>query len=239
MPLGSFRLNGLSKRKGPSGARASAATFGSNGGPTYTTTAKFGSHSIETTTTTNRVYTITVDPADTSWYFRSNKIWTVEFFSNALSKGNDAIRSIFGTNGINNGYTITDPVNNGTYQFNFHNSGTRLSDAHLANGLPNQNTWYHWAIVSDGTGNIKLYSNGTQRYSGSASSTSTTSRTISFGHFSSGGSPQNSNFAFDEVRISNNVRYTSGFTPPTGELSNDVNTLALFHFNNSALDDAG
>lgn len=42
--------------------------------------------------------------------------------------------------------------------------------------------------------------------------------------------------AIDEVRISNNVRYpTSGFTPP-GTLTSDANTVALWHFDDTAQD---
>ncbi len=33
----------------------------------------------------------------------------------------------------------------------------------------------------------------------------------------------------DEVRVSNNVRYTASFTLPTGPFSNDANTIALYH----------
>jgi hypothetical protein len=35
----------------------------------------------------------------------------------------------------------------------------------------------------------------------------------------------------DEVRISNNIRYTSAFTRPTATFVTDANTMALYHFN--------
>ncbi|MBI1928171.1 hypothetical protein HYR99_28485 [Candidatus Poribacteria bacterium] len=35
----------------------------------------------------------------------------------------------------------------------------------------------------------------------------------------------------DEVRISDNIRYTSNFTPPSGPFTPDSNTRALWHFN--------
>jgi len=39
------------------------------------------------------------------------------------------------------------------------------------------------------------------------------------------------NGVIDELRISNTVRYTTNFSPPYSEFSNDANTVALFHFN--------
>ena len=38
----------------------------------------------------------------------------------------------------------------------------------------------------------------------------------------------------DEVRVSNNVRYTSNFTRPTLPFTSDANTLLLFHFDESS-----
>jgi hypothetical protein len=35
----------------------------------------------------------------------------------------------------------------------------------------------------------------------------------------------------DELRISNTIRYTSNFTPPTSPFNTDANTAALYHFN--------
>lgn len=240
MPLGSFRLNSLAKFEAPSanlGARSAAATFSASAGPSYSTTARFGTNSIETTSTTSRTYNITVNPANTNWYLNTSNVWTIEFFSNALSKGSEGIRTIFSTNNSlgQSGLNFSDTVANGTYQFDFRNDGTRLSDAHLSNGLPNENQWYHWAIVSLGNGTVRLYSNGTQRFSGDAS-LSGTNRTIAFGH-ASFVNPQTSNFAFDEIRISNNARYTANFTAPSTAFTNDANTLALFHFNGTSTDD--
>jgi len=42
--------------------------------------------------------------------------------------------------------------------------------------------------------------------------------------------------SIDEVRISDNIRYTETFTPQTEEFSNDADTMALWHLNNSVAD---
>ena len=41
------------------------------------------------------------------------------------------------------------------------------------------------------------------------------------------------NGLIDEVRISNSVRYSSGFTPQTLPFTTDVNTIGLWHFDES------
>ncbi len=35
----------------------------------------------------------------------------------------------------------------------------------------------------------------------------------------------------DELRISNNIRYTANFTPASSQFNTDANTMALYHFN--------
>lgn len=242
--FGAFRLNTLSAAAagGSLGARASAATTLSSAGPTYTTTNKFGSHSLDNTNTSYRETRITVFPADTTWFLTSNKIWTVEFWYSAATLGSESARRIFSLNSSlgDTRLNLVDPISNGTWQLDYYNSGTRISDAHMSNGLPEQGQWYHFAWVSNGSGNIAFYSNGALRNSSSQSITGThvtNNRSISIGHDSTFGNSANSRLLFDEVRISNIRRYTAAFTPSAAAFTNDANTLALFHFNNSATDD--
>lgn len=42
------------------------------------------------------------------------------------------------------------------------------------------------------------------------------------------------NGSIEELRISNNVRYTAAFTPSTVQFTTDANTVALYHFNEGA-----
>lgn len=87
------------------------------------------------------------------------------------------------------------------------------------------NTWYHIAITTDGSDNWYWWVDGVYKGSGTSTASFTT---IDFGkNFDSG----NVDTRFDEIRISNTQRYTSGnnFTAPTTAFSNDANTIALFH----------
>ncbi|MBS1736471.1 MAG: T9SS type A sorting domain-containing protein [Bacteroidetes bacterium] len=102
----------------------------------------------------------------------------------------------------------------------------------------NNNNWHHIAAVNDGS-NIKLYVDGV--LAGSISSglglfTNGCPLTIGAGslNFGWGGNgASNTNFwhqgIYDEVRISNNVRYSSNFSVPTAAFIADVNTVALYH----------
>ncbi|GAB4129681.1 MAG: hypothetical protein OHK0050_43690 [Roseiflexaceae bacterium] len=87
------------------------------------------------------------------------------------------------------------------------------------------NTWSHVAVTySAGTG--RVFVNG-------VAGTSTSLGTLSLGpQLLVGGFPGfgSLNGQIDELRISNVVRYSAAFTPPTAGFANDTNTLALFHF---------
>ena len=235
MPLGAFKLNSISKPPSQNlGARSAVATLTSNSTFDYVATPKYGTNSLSTTSTLDRTYTVTVNPSDSTWYFNSNKPWTVEFYVYAADRGNEHVRTMFsmGPSLGQGDFNYSDNVQNGTYQYNFQNSTTYLSDTFPSNGDPQTGTWYHLALVSNGS-TIKHFANGVQNYSGSASQTSNR-RAFNFGHKSASAV---STLYFDEVRVSNIARYTSAFTPPSAAFTNDANTLALFHLNGSNSDD--
>jgi hypothetical protein len=101
-------------------------------------------------------------------------------------------------------------------------------------------SWTHIAGVKDGS-TIYLYINGILALSEPFVATSTPgSGNITINHhtWSSGSSSRLSGF-FDELRVSDTVRYTSNFIPPTNEFLNDANTIYLMHFNGDMIDDLG
>jgi hypothetical protein len=92
----------------------------------------------------------------------------------------------------------------------------------------NTNTWYHLALVKNGT-TLYLYVDGTEL--GNVSVANTTYEDcgedlwIGVGH---NGADYVDGY-IDEVRISNTARYTTGFTPSTTPFVNDSDTLLLLH----------
>jgi lysophospholipase L1-like esterase len=84
--------------------------------------------------------------------------------------------------------------------------------------------WYHIAATYD-NGSARTFVNGVASIATSVG-TLTQGPSLTIGGF--GGYFFNGKI--DEVRISNNVRYTSDFVPPTGSFALDANTLGLWHF---------
>ncbi len=95
------------------------------------------------------------------------------------------------------------------------------------------NTWVHVAITLDHATNTgKLFVNGVLD-----TTTTITIRPSSLGSTTNNylGRSQFLNDPYfngiiDEFRISNNVRYTSNFTPATSPFTSDANTVLLYHF---------
>jgi hypothetical protein len=89
------------------------------------------------------------------------------------------------------------------------------------------NTWYHLAIVRNGS-TLRFYKDG-------VSGTAVTSVTGTFGLTNGGiyiggiAGSFNWNGHLDEIRVSNSARYTTTFTPTTTPFVNDANTLLLIH----------
>jgi len=89
--------------------------------------------------------------------------------------------------------------------------------------------WYHVAVVRDST-NVKVYLNGTQETSVSASNMTGDRRLRIGGGRDGAGAPNTDlNGWMDEIRVSNIARYTATFTPSTTPFTNDANTLLLIH----------
>lgn len=177
---------------------------------------------------------ITVYPADTTWQLSSAKPWTVEFWfktdpATVTPASNYTLGGIdFGTT---SGVLLRLP------------SGVantlRIFIGGSSFDLALSTTYRHFAFVNDGAGTCKLYVDGTLRLTNSSFSytpPSTTKHKWYYG--STAGNAGQPTYYFDELRISNNARYTTNFTPQTAEFSDDDKTLGLFHFNNNYTDDA-
>ena len=101
----------------------------------------------------------------------------------------------------------------------------------------NDNNWHHIAAVNNGS-NIKLFADGILTgtiSSGLGLATNAAPLTVGSSSldFNFSGNVGIANFfhqgIYDEVRFSNNVRYTTNFTVPSAAFTTDANTVALYH----------
>lgn len=153
------------------------------------------------------------------------------FYSSIISN-TQTILSFRDPNTADLGLGITlyaSKVNIDTYAYNYITGTTTLSS----------NTWYHVAVSRSGN-SMKLFINGVQE-----GSTATVNFNLTNYKWNIGYGP-NGYFTgyIDELRVSNNARYTSNFTPASEQFANDVNTLLLLHMdgNNTStifIDDNG
>jgi hypothetical protein len=101
----------------------------------------------------------------------------------------------------------------------------------------NANVWQHMAFVYD-DGNIRVYRDGVLNASGTFSTSNqnwsffqnntSNNGQWNFGTINDGGAGSYSGY-MDEIRVSNIVRYSSNFTPPTTRFTDDANTMILIH----------
>ena len=98
-------------------------------------------------------------------------------------------------------------------------------------GTYNNNQWYHVAEVRS-SGTVKFYVDGVQKYSATRNGNYDGNQSLKFGGWrpvANGAEILGNTFHgyMDEMRISNNARYTSAFTPSTTAFTVDTNTLLL------------
>lgn len=230
MPLGSFRLNTLSQfiaAAGITSARASTALY-RIASPTrppsiVTTSGKFNGYASYQE---DEFSNVTVYPTDTSFYYNSNKAWTIEWWWKKTGTWNNTTGEIWFPDGLSSAAFSVYLINATQYSI-------YLNSSIIYTGtLPT--SWQHFALVCNGFNNLKVFVNGSQVAS------VTYSRTDNLRKFNlnTAGIGAGNTLQFDELRVSNNARYTSGFTPSSTAFVNSANTLALFHFDTDFADDS-
>lgn len=99
----------------------------------------------------------------------------------------------------------------------------------ITGGTLTTNTWHHIVITRSGT-DTKLFVNGTQ--SGSTYTDSNNYLAPGAVRFGTDYNGANGYSGYmDEIRISNSARYTTTFTSPSAAFTNDSNTVLLLHCN--------
>jgi hypothetical protein len=152
--------------------------------------------------------------------------FTIEFWVRFVSTGaNQLIASGYPAGSPNLNWAFWMGASN-TFQYFLSSTGNTWNIAEgITIGTVTTNTWYHVALVRNGT-TFTPYLNGV------AGTTSTSSNSLYFNNtnFYIGGNASNvMNGHIDEFRISNSARYTANFTAPTTAFVNDANTLLLIH----------
>lgn len=150
-------------------------------------------------------------------------VWTVETFVNAVSL-NRLQSPLFST--VSNGFKLT-ANNNGKLTLSVSTDGSTFTSAQSAtNNIVSLSTWYHVALVYNGTV-YTVFVNGSSVISLTAGSIGSNAfNSLCIGSDSS----SYSDMYYDELRISNTARYSASFTPTATRFNGDTNTILLHHF---------
>lgn len=220
MPLGFGRSILTTSSGSPLAGANSISGYSSLSGATN----KFGGSSLNPKDQDDYVQ---VDINPVSWSFSKDEEWTFEFWHYTASSSNAINRTLVefaaGSNQTPNDGVIID-----TSDIIYFRAGGNI----IASYGISQDTWYHLAMVCDGSGggnNYKCYVDGDLK--GTGNWTTTSGEIFRIGATYSSVSDKNT--YVDELRLSDNQRYTGNFTAPTSAFDPDLNTLLLMHFNSS------
>jgi hypothetical protein len=199
---------------------------------TSTTQSKFGGSSAYFTATAHNDGTSDSIRAENSddFTFSGDLTWECWFYpiDNGTSSGTYTIISNRGSFTSTNLYVAFRQTDN-KVQWGNSTMGANVTTTTFA-----FNTWHHVALVREGTssGNFSLYVNGTQEMTDTDTNTigSGTQNFIAVGCIDAATPSFGFNGYIDEVRISDNARYSgSSYATPTTKFTNDDNTLLLIH----------
>ena len=213
MPLGSFRLNGLSRLLA-TGRTAKAVTASGNA-QISTAQSQFGGASALFDGTSDY---LTVTGTGFNW---GTGDFTVEAWVRHVAINDQQVYWDFRTGSTNHHIFYITSGN----KLEYYDGSTYTGTTSLA-----ANTWYHLA-VSRSSGTLKIFINGTQEISTSNSGNHSSVGPMVISSDQTFLSTNSVNGYMDEVRVSNIARYTTGFTAPAAAFTNDANTLLLLHCN--------
>lgn len=218
MPLGFGRSILTTSSGSPLAGANSISGYSSLSGATN----KFGGSSLNPKDQDDYVQ---VDINPVSWSFSKDEEWTFEFwhYSSHTAINRTLVEFAAGSNQTPNDGVIID-----TSDIIYFRAGGNI----IASYGISQDTWYHLAMVCDGSGggnNYKCYVDGDLK--GTGNWTTTSGEIFRIGATYSSVSDKNT--YVDELRLSDNQRYTGNFTAPTSAFDPDLNTLLLMHFNSS------
>jgi hypothetical protein len=187
-------------------------TVTANGAVDHTTTvSKFGSSSIDFQASTNHTdYLSVADSTD----FTFTGDFTIDFWVRigGFTGGGEVDRGMFGTGDITTAGTI-GILQKGAFDDRVEVTINGVADALVSSTFLNTGTFYHIAVVRSGS-TITLYrdgaSQGTYSFAGTLDATG-----IRIGSIEPTGSFNSFDGWMEEVRVTNDAKWTAPFTPPT------------------------
>jgi hypothetical protein len=230
MPLGASRLNFLSKKLEAAAPGRTAKTLTTGGNAQIDTAqSQFGGSSMLFDGTDDYISIPTSAGGDLD--FGSNDFTIEAWIRLTDTSGVETILSNWGTApGTVGDRTYFFGANGANLVFYFYHSSGTINVTCAGSGL-SATTWHHVAVVGDSS-NFKIYIDGTEVDSTPRQTIDTTTAEVPVSIGLSGVGVFN-NFDFnghiDELRVSNNTRYTGSFTPSGTAFTNDSNTLLLIH----------
>lgn len=225
MPLGAWRLNGLSKKLTAAPARTAKTITAFGNAQLDTADKKFGTASLLLDGSGDYA----VVTADSDFAFSGD--FTIECFIKTNTRASAGVATRLMRFGTTSGSNAAD------LDLAFYNTGYTDNLSLFTNVLvitgnidAVTNTWQHVALARSGT-SLKLFIDGVQ--SGSTYTTSTNFNTgtttgLNIGWINNLGGYYTG--WIDELRVSTVARYTTGFTPPSAAFTNDSDTILLCHF---------
>ena len=225
MPLGAARITFLAKSQVIAVGQRTAVTITASGNAQIDTAqSKFSGASVSAGATTDNLDAGSI-------VLPGQADYTVEFWfrlPNLTERRGFFGQYSAGASGRTNCEFVTDA---GGYVSFFQPPSSSFSESYRikSNSTISANTWHHCAITRDygGTGHI-MYIDGVAQTDTIADHSGTTQQVVlkilgpQLGTVST-------DYYMDEFRVSDIVRYTSGFTPSTEPFVNDANTLLLLH----------
>lgn len=223
MPLG-FAKSMLSTQFAAGlGARSSAATLAQQAGDGLTFLSDDGvangSARSDGGKASGASHTITVNPADSGFYFHKSDSWTVEWFMKFSATFDNSTQKFLAINRSDDNIAFSMSSGSNT-TFAIYTDFTQRTTTSL------HTDYKHYAVVCDGSNNVAAYQDGTRLFTNAYANTNI-ERTVEVGFQGQGVV----NIFFDSIKITDGAKYSgTSFTAPTTELINESNTLALFNF---------
>lgn len=159
-----------------------------------------------------------------------SNLWTIDFWVRFNGDPGTGVQGFLQRRQDNDNFWTLD-INNNTIRFIVRTGGAN-NVVVTQSWNPAGDTWYHVAVVKDGTNGYMIFVDGTQLGTTVADASTMPSLTAGMNlgrYIDSAGASNYLNGWMDELRISKGIaRWTANFTPPTEEYSPPLSGFFFF-----------